>query len=192
MCDVHAVTSALISLPPTCGFTRESIDAFFTRHPEWPIPGVCFINVLPLWSDARAVTVVLDAIASAIIAEHARVDFIAVIEARWFLLSAVATRLGLPFVCVRKMGKLPPPVVSREYALEYGTATIEVSRSAVAPGSRGILIDDLLATGGTLAAAASLLREMGAEVLGAAVLVELEGLGGRARAGLPILTLTRA
>ena len=135
---------------------------------------------------------VLAAIADAVrAAPWARgLGFVAGLEARGFLFHSIALALDLPFVCVRKAGKLPGATVQKSYALEYGEATLEVASDAVRPGERGLIVDDLLATGGTAAAAAALIREIGAVPVGLAVLVDID-IGGAARVGLPVLAVLK-
>ena len=118
------------------------------------------------------------------------VDRLAGIEARGFLVSApVADRLGIGFTMLRKHGKLPGDVVSHHYDLEYGTDTIEIQADAVRPGERVVVVDDLLATGGTFGAGIELLRRIGADVRGAVCIVELAFLGGRQRIDAPVISL---
>jgi adenine phosphoribosyltransferase len=151
---------------------------------DYPQPGVMFKDITPLLADGNA----LAAVVSGLAAGHARrgtpggVDKVAGIEARGFILAAsVAIQLGAGFVPVRKEGKLPGPTFARSYELEYGSATIEVHQDAFAPGERVLIVDDVLATGGTAAATADLVRTAGAEVTEISVILELSFLGGRAR-----------
>jgi adenine phosphoribosyltransferase len=119
-------------------------------------------------------------------------DLIAGIESRGFLMAApLALKLGCGFVMLRKRGKLPGPTIGLEYGLEYGTDRIEIQADAVHAGQRVVVVDDLLATGGTMAAGIRLLRQIGAEVPAAATLIELTFLGGRARLDVPLETLVR-
>jgi len=148
--------------------------------PDFPEAGVSFKDITPLLADHTAFAAVVDAIVS----HHGRgtIDKVAGIEARGFILgAAVAYHFGAGFVPVRKDGKLPSSTYSQAYALEYGEATIEVHQDAFVPGERVLLVDDVLATGGTVAAAASLIRRAGAVVSGCSVLMELTFLGGRKR-----------
>jgi adenine phosphoribosyltransferase len=148
--------------------------------PDFPEPGVSFKDITPLLADHTAFAAVVDAIVS----YHGRgtVDKVAGIEARGFILgAAVAYHFGAGFVPVRKDGKLPSTTYSQAYSLEYGEATIEVHQDAFAAGERVLLVDDVLATGGTAAAAAQLIRRAGAVVSGCSVLMELTFLGGRER-----------
>jgi adenine phosphoribosyltransferase len=119
-----------------------------------------------------------------------RPDILAGIESRGFLVAApLALKLGCGFVMVRKKGKLPGPTISHEYALEYGTDIIQIQADAVHPGQRVVILDDLLATGGTLNAAAQLFRKVGAQVVGAACIIELNFLNGRKNLDIPVETL---
>ena len=155
--------------------------------PDYPQAGVVFKDITPLLADGKAFAAVIDALA----ATYGPVDKVAGIEARGFIFAApVACRLGAGFVPIRKKGKLPGVTFAQEYDLEYGTATIEVLTDAFAPGERVLVIDDVLATGGTARATADLVRRAGAQVTGLAVLLELSFLNGRARlADLPVSAL---
>jgi adenine phosphoribosyltransferase len=150
---------------------------------DFPAPGVTFKDITPLLGDARAFAAVVEALADdALAAAGGSVDLVAGIEARGFLVGApVALRLAAGFVPVRKPGKLPWTTVRRDYALEYGTDAVEVHDDAVRPGARVLVVDDVLATGGTAAATVALLEGLGADVVGVAVLVELGFLAGRAK-----------
>lgn len=152
---------------------------------DFPTPGVTFKDITPLLGDAGAFAAVVDALADAALAAAGDgVDLVAGIEARGFLVGApVALRLGAGFVPVRKPGKLPWTTIRREYALEYGSDALEVHADAVGPGARVLVVDDVLATGGTAAATVALLEGLGAVVVGVAVLVELGFLAGRAKLG---------
>jgi adenine phosphoribosyltransferase len=146
--------------------------------PDYPQPGVMFKDITPLLADGPAFAATIEALAKG---HDGVIDKVAGIEARGFILAApVACRLGVGFVPVRKVGKLPAPTFAQTYELEYGTATVEVKTDAFAPGDRVLLIDDVLATGGTAAATVALIRRCGAEVVSLDVLLELGSLGGRA------------
>ena len=155
--------------------------------PDYPKPGIVFKDITPLLADGPALRAVVSALASG----HGPVDKVVGIEARGFILAAsAACQLGSGFVPVRKQGRLPGPTYAQSYELEYGTATIEVHQDAFAPGERVLIIDDVLATGGTAQATASLVRRAGADIVGLAVIMELTFLGGRAKlAGEPLRTL---
>jgi len=146
-----------------------------------------FKDITPLLADGAAFAAAIDALAGI----YGPVDKVAGIEARGFVLAApVACRLGAGFVPIRKKGKLPGATFAQEYDLEYGTATVEVLTDAFEPSERVLVIDDVLATGGTARAAAELVRQAGAEVAGLAVLLELSFLNGRAKLpGLPVSAL---
>ena len=152
--------------------------------PDYPQAGVVFKDITPLLADGKAFAAVIEALAET----YGPVDKVAGIEARGFIFAApVACRLGAGFVPIRKKGKLPGVTFAQEYDLEYGTATIEVLTDAFAPGERVLVIDDVLATGGTARATADLVQRAGAQVTGLAVLLELSFLNGRARlADLPV------
>lgn len=160
--------------------------------PDHPKPGILFRDITTLLGDPAAFSAAVDALVAPYTAP-AGVAKVAGIEARGFILGgAVAHRLGAGFVPVRKKGKLPHETVRISYALEYGTDEIEVHRDAVTRGERVLLVDDLIATGGTAVAAVDLLRSIGAEVVAAAFVIDLPDLGGAARLramGLPVQTL---
>ncbi len=150
---------------------------------DWPEPGVTFRDITPLLADPAGLAGTVDALAG-IAATWGPIDKVVGIEARGFVLAPpVAMRLGAGFVPVRKAGKLPAAVESRTYDLEYGSATVEIHRDAIVTGERVLVLDDVLATGGTLAAARDLVTSLGGQVVGQLVLVELSSLGGRARLG---------
>ena len=159
--------------------------------PDHPKPGILFRDITTLLGDPAAFATAVDALVAPY--RDVPVAKVAGIEARGFILGgAVAHRLGAGFVPVRKRGKLPHETVRIAYALEYGSDEIEVHRDAVAPGERVLLVDDLIATGGTAVAAVDLLRSIGAEVVAAAFVIDLPDLGGAARLramGLPVQTL---
>ncbi|SHL25635.1 adenine phosphoribosyltransferase [Pseudonocardia thermophila] len=148
--------------------------------PDHPQPGVLFRDITPVLADAEAFTTVATELASLVGAAR----LVAGIEARGFLLgSAAALVAGLGVVPVRKAGKLPKVAASRTYQLEYGTATLELPADTVEPGTDVFLVDDVLATGGTAAAACDLVASAGGRVIGFGVLLEIDGLGGRERLG---------
>lgn len=150
--------------------------------PDFPLPGIMFRDITPLLADGPALMDVVEAFAG--LPSAAGIDVVAGMEARGFLLGApLATRLGVGFLPLRKAGKLPPPTERVEYDLEYGSASIELRAGTLAPGARVLLVDDVLATGGTAAAAARLVEQCGGVVAGLAFLLELTALGGRSRLG---------
>ena len=158
---------------------------------DWPKPKVNFRDVTTLFGDPDAFRAIVRALAME--ATRLKVQRIAAVDARGFILGgAVAYETHTPFALVRKKGKLPYKTVAADYALEYGTATIEIHADACAPGDRVLIVDDLIATGGTLLAAASLFRSLGGEIAGVAAVIDLPELGGSAKlraAGLPVHTL---
>lgn len=171
----------------------ELISTFSVDVPDFPEPGVLFRDLTPVFADAGAFRRVVDALTEpADVDPRAAAlgradggpgfDVVAGVEARGFLLAAaVALDAGTGVLPVRKAGKLPREVVSAEYALEYGTATLELHTDSITPGQRVLLVDDVLATGGTLQAAIALVEQLGGVVTAVAVVVELMALGGRER-----------
>jgi adenine phosphoribosyltransferase len=159
--------------------------------PDFPQPGVVFKDITPLLADVVAFSSVIDLIVVAF--GRGSMDKVCGIEARGFILaSPVAYHAGAGFFPIRKEGKLPGETVSESYSLEYGEATLEVHRDAVAPGDRVLIVDDVLATGGTAAAAVRLVEGLGATVAGVACLIELEFLGGREQlSGYDVVSLIR-
>ena len=156
--------------------------------PDFPKPGILFYDISTLLRHADAWQVAMGRMAS-LVREH-RPTMLAGIESRGFLIAApLALKLGCGFVMLRKPGKLPGEVTGLDYALEYGADRIEIQADAIPPGARVVLVDDLLATGGTMAAGIALLRQAGAEVPAAAALIELTFLGGRARLDVPFEAL---
>ncbi len=146
--------------------------------PDFPKSGILFKDVTPVLANAAAYQEVIDALVEA--AEAHGPDVVLGIEARGFLFGApVALALGVGFIPARKAGKLPHDTLQEEYALEYGTAAVEVHQDAVQPGQRVLIVDDLLATGGTALAAAKLVERLGGVVVGLSFLIELGSLGGR-------------
>ncbi|HEU5150346.1 MAG TPA: adenine phosphoribosyltransferase [Iamia sp.] len=179
----------------TAGPGPLSDPADLARHirdiPDFPEPGVLFRDITPLLGDAGALARAVEALAAAVRRDVGAVDRVLGMEARGFLLGPpVALALGVGFAPVRKPGKLPWQVESDTYALEYGTDTLEVHRDAVRSGERVLVLDDVIATGGTAAATARLVDRLGARVAGFAFLVELAFLDGRSTLGdLPVTSL---
>ncbi|MBT2493182.1 adenine phosphoribosyltransferase [Streptomyces sp. ISL-96] len=160
--------------------TQELLLSRIRDVPDYPKPGVMFKDITPLLADPVAFTALTDALAELCV--RCGATKIVGLEARGFILAApVAVRAGLGFIPVRKAGKLPGATLSQAYELEYGTAEIEIHAEDLADGDRVIVIDDVLATGGTAEASLELIRRAGAQVAGVAVLMELGFLGGRGR-----------
>ena len=148
--------------------------------PDFPKPGILFKDITPLLADARAFQATVDRLAEHF--EGRKVDAVAAAEARGFLFGTpLALRLGVGFVPIRKPGKLPYSKIGIEYALEYGTDRLEVHGDVLRPGHQILLLDDVLATGGTMVACRDLIRQTGAEVVACAFVIELGFLNGRAR-----------
>ena len=177
--------------------TVMNVHDFLRSHirtvPDWPAPGVQFRDITPLLQDPRVFRVLIDAFVHRYMDPTLRPDVVAGLDARGFILgSVIAYELGLGFVPIRKKGKLPFTTVEETYELEYGSATVELHTDAVRPGQRVLLIDDLIATGGTMMAGKKLLEKLGATVMEGAAIVDLPELGGSARlreAGLTLFTL---
>jgi adenine phosphoribosyltransferase len=160
---------------------------------DWPAPGVAFRDITPLLQDAKVFRVLIDAFVHRYMDPALRPDVVAGLDARGFIIgSVIAYELGVGFVPIRKRGKLPFTTVEETYELEYGSATVEVHVDAVKAGDRVLLIDDLIATGGTMMAGKNLLEKLGAVVMEGAAIVDLPELGGSAKlrsSGLPLFTL---
>ncbi|WP_371651266.1 MULTISPECIES: adenine phosphoribosyltransferase [unclassified Streptomyces] len=160
--------------------TQELLLSRIRDVPDYPKPGVLFKDITPLLADPAAFAALTDALAELCV-RHGATKIVG-LEARGFILAApVAVRAGIGFIPVRKAGKLPGATLSQAYELEYGTAEIEVHAEDLAAGDRVMVIDDVLATGGTAEASLELIRRAGAEVAGVAVLMELAFLAGRNR-----------
>ena len=156
--------------------------------PDFPKPGILFYDISTLLAHEDAWQVAMGRMAKAV-GQH-RPDILAGIESRGFLVAApLALKLGCGFVMVRKKGKLPGATIDHEYALEYGTDTIEIQEDAVEEGQRIVILDDLLATGGTMAASVELFRNVGAYVVGVACIIELAFLEGRSKLDVPFSSL---
>lgn len=168
----------------------KDLKAFVRDVPDFPKPGIVFKDITPLIASAEAFK---DAISSLAERYRGRVDTVLGIESRGFIVgAAVAYALGVGLTLVRKPGKLPAETHSAEYALEYGTDMLEIHRDAFERGRRVLIVDDLLATGGTASAAVQLVRRLGGEVVECAFMIELAFLGGRARLDpLPVFSLLR-
>lgn len=169
----------------------DAIQDVIRDVPDFPKPGILFKDITPLLADGQLFREAVRALSDPW--RDAGLKAVAGIDARGFIFSAaVAFDLGVGLVPIRKKGKLPWQTIEAAYALEYGSATLELHRDAVQPGDKVLLVDDLLATGGTAAAAAELLFQIGAEVVESAFLIELEELSGRARlTRCPVRSLIR-
>ncbi len=156
---------------------------------DFPKPGIVFRDITTLIANPSAMRYAVDKLAAEV--EARRAEAILAAEARGYIFgAAVACKLELPLVIVRKPGKLPAETISHTYELEYGTATLEIHTDSIKPGQRIILIDDLLATGGTIAACAQLVEELGGKVVGAAFVIELSFLNGRKMLGsIPVYSI---
>lgn len=167
--------------------TTAAVEALIREIPDFPIPGILFRDITPLLKDAGGFKAMIDLFVDRFRDE--RIDCVIGIEARGYMIGApLAYALGAGFVPVRKPGKLPGAKFTEEYALEYGTNSLEIHDDAVVAGQRVLIVDDLLATGGTVAATLRLLAKLGAEAVGVAVLIELAALEGRKRLGAIDLT----
>ncbi|MFN4090602.1 MAG: adenine phosphoribosyltransferase [Alphaproteobacteria bacterium] len=156
--------------------------------PDFPKPGILFYDISTLLANAGAWRHTIDRLAEAI--RPAKPDMLAGIESRGFLIAApLALELGIGFMMVRKKGKLPGPTIPHTYDLEYGSDTVEVQSDAVHAGQRVAVVDDLLATGGTMAAGIALLQRMGADVVAGGCVIELAFLEGRKRVDVPFTSL---
>jgi adenine phosphoribosyltransferase len=162
--------------------TAKPIDlaSHIRAIPDWPKPGILFRDITPLLGNPEAFSAAIEALCGGYTGQG--IDYVAAVEARGFIFgSAVAERLKVGFIPIRKKGKLPFKTQRVTYDLEYGTDTLEVHVDAARKGARVLLVDDLLATGGTMAAACKLIEQIGGIVAGIAFLIELKDLGGRAK-----------
>lgn len=159
--------------------TGNGVDlrGFIRDIPDWPKEGILFRDITPLLADPDAFAAAIDALSAGF--AEAGIEYVAAVEARGFIFgSAVAEKLRAGFVPIRKKGKLPSQTESITYDLEYGTDTLEVHLDAVESGAKVLMVDDLLATGGTMGAACKLVEKIGGKVAGIVFLIELAGLGG--------------
>ena len=165
------------------------IEPYITSIPDFPEPGIIFRDITSVLTDPTGLRLAVDEMTALL--DGVEFDAFAGLESRGFLFGMpIAYNLNKAFIPIRKKGKLPRETVSATYDLEYGTATIEVHKEDIKPGMRVVLIDDLIATGGTLEAAARLVESLGAEVVHIACLLELKGLNGRAKlTGYPVSTV---
>ena len=165
---------------------QQSVHDYLKSHirtvPDWPAPGVQFRDITPLLQNPRVFRVLIDAFVHRYMDPALRPDIVAGLDARGFILgSVVAYELGLGFVPIRKKGKLPFTTVEETYELEYGSATVELHTDAIQPGQRVLLIDDLIATGGTMMAGKRLIERLGGTICEGAAIVDLPELGGSQR-----------
>jgi adenine phosphoribosyltransferase len=166
------------------------LKQFIADVPDFPKPGILFRDISPMLADRDAWHAAIRRLGE-LIAPH-KPDLLAGIESRGFLVTApLSLELGCGFMMVRKKGKLPGRTMPHTYELEYGTDTIEIQQDLVRPGQRIVVVDDVLATGGTLSAAITLLRKAGADVRGAVCIIELSALEGRKRLDLPFESLVQ-
>lgn len=169
----------------------QYVRSLIRSVPDWPKPGVTFRDITPVLQDPRSFRVLVDLFVYRYMQQ--RLDLVAGVDARGFILGSVlAYELNLGFVPVRKKGKLPFRTVAEEYTLEYGNSSVEMHTDSVRPGQRVLLIDDLIASGGTMVAASKLLQRLGANVIEAAAIIDLPELGGSQAildAGLPVYTV---
>ena len=165
--------------------TSVSVDdlrAMIREVPDFPKPGILFYDITTLLREPDAFAAVIDAMAAEV--GEDQVDLVVGMESRGFIFAApLAVKLGAGFVPVRKLGKLPAETIEVEYALEYGTATLEVHRDAIEPGQRVLIVDDLLATGGTVMGTIELVQRLGGTIAGLSFMVELTALHGRKKLG---------
>lgn len=158
----------------------ENLKALIRTIPDYPKPGIMFRDVTTLFRDPEGFE--LSVIAMARPYRSARIDVVAGIEARGFILGgAIADRLGCGFIPIRKKGKLPGKTIGQEYTLEYGVDSIEIHDDAIEQGQRVLIVDDLIATGGTAEAAIKLVRQTGGEIAGATFVIDLPEIGGKAK-----------
>jgi len=174
---------------PSLNVTPKEIEKAIRNVPDFPKPGIQFKDITPVLSDARLFAGSIDLLTEKF--KPGAVDAVVGIDARGFIFAAAAAKkLNAGFVPVRKKGKLPFKTIEQDYALEYGTATIAMHVDALKPGARVLLVDDLLATGGTASAAAALVKELGAQILEVSFLIELKFLSGRDKLkGYPIRSI---
>ena len=179
---------------PTSSYNvQDYLRSHIRTVPNWPAPGVQFRDITPLLQNPKVFRVLIDAFVHRYMDPHQRPDVVAGLDARGFIVGSVlAYELNVGFVPVRKKGKLPFTTVEETYELEYGSATVELHTDAVKQGDRVLLVDDLIATGGTMLAGKRLLEKLGATVMEGAAIVDLPELGGSQRlrdSGLALFTL---
>ena len=184
-------SSPTTSPAPIDPAASEALKGAIRTIPDFPKPGILFRDVTTLFGDARAFRTAIDLLLHPW--AGTRIDKVAALEARGFIMGgAIAHQLSVGFVPIRKAGKLPGPRSARAYTLEYGEATMELHDGAIDEGERVLLVDDLIATGGTCEAGIELIRESGGELVGTAFVIDLPELGGRSRIeamGVPVHAL---
>lgn len=157
-----------------------NLERYIRSIPDWPKKGILFRDITPLLADPKAFAAAIDALCASFI--EADIEYVAAVEARGFIFgAAVARKLGVGFVPIRKKGKLPFKTKSVTYDLEYGTDTLEVHCDAINKGAKVLMVDDLLATGGTMAAACKLIEKIGGQIVAISFLIELTELSGRGK-----------
>ncbi|PLS28199.1 adenine phosphoribosyltransferase [Bifidobacterium anseris] len=176
------MTSTDITLTDPTSMDKADADyliSLMRAIPGFPKEGILFRDIMPVFADARGLSILMDALVSNLSIANDEFDAVAGLEARGFLFGpTLAERLGKGFIAVRKAGKLPPPTVRESYALEYGDASIEIERNAIREGERILIVDDLIATGGSASAARDLVISCGGVVAGFSFIMELSGLNG--------------
>ncbi|WGS50332.1 adenine phosphoribosyltransferase [Paraburkholderia sp. D15] len=184
------MSNALASAPLDAA---DYIKSHIRTVPDWPQAGVQFRDITPLLQERKTLRVLIDLFVQRYI--DAKLDYIAGLDARGFIIAPIlAYELNIGFIPIRKAGKLPYRTVAQSYELEYGSATVEIHEDACKPGERVVIVDDLIATGGTMMAGKILLERLGAVVVEGAAIIDLPELGGSKRlrdGGLPLYTVTR-
>ncbi len=154
--------------------------SIITTTNDWPRPGIVTYDINPLLKDAKVFKALIDEMIAPY--KEIKIDMIIGIESRGFILAgAMAYQLGVGMTIIRKKGKIPPPVISQDYSFEYSSQVIEIAENALCKGQKVLLVDDILATGGTMSAAIKLIGKIGAEILGAAFVIEMDSMAGRTR-----------
>jgi adenine phosphoribosyltransferase len=184
----YAATTTISKAADSSRTTRMDLKQHIRSIPDFPKPGILFYDISTLLAHPKAWQTTVHRLAEVL---HPRQpDLLVGIESRGFLVAApLAYELGRGFAMVRKQGKLPGPTARFTYSLEYGTDTIEIQEDAIKPGQRIVVLDDLLATGGTMQAAINLVRQRGGEVTAAACIIELSFLNGRSRIDVPLTSM---
>ncbi len=164
------------------------LEPFIRDIPDFPKPGIIFKDITPLLGDPAALKDAVEQLIAPF--ENEGIEIVTGVESRGFIFAAAAAiRLGAGFVPIRKPGKLPADTIAESYELEYGTDTVEIHSDAIAPGQKVLMLDDLLATGGTMSAACELVKKIGGEIVSSAFVIELGFLNGRDRLECPVHSL---